>query len=449
MNSDRLQKLKAMLAQVNALDPTSPARDVLEKRASGGPLGATLDVKRTNIEALEARAAIESLDVLRKGHAVDSEKQFVLEAIVMPLYRPVIDVLDDYIVIDQLTDAWKDLGAESRRQWTTDRLLAVGRVNVPGILYAGTGFVVGPNVLMTNRHVAAFFAQGLGKRVDFQPGQNAVVNFYHENRGTKSEPLEVKKVVMIHPWWDMALLEVKGLPANRPALTLSTADPATLAGRKVVVIGYPGYDPEGDQEFLRVQSRIFRDVYYVKRFQPGVFRVRADAESYGHRVNAVTHDCSTLGGNSGSAVIDIETGHVVGLHFAGTYLVANYAVSPFDLAQDRRVVDAGVNFAGPASPRDDVYDPIWDTAASGVCPEVTEMGANVQSISPSISPAGAPSSAATASRLLPGGIATVVVPLHVSISLGAAAAVPSANLGTTPAMAAATGIVSAVPVPVE
>ena len=38
------------------------------------------------------------------------------------------------------------------------------------------------------------------------------------------------------------------------------------------------------------------------------------------------HDASTLGGNSGSAVIDLETGEAVGLHFAGSYLQANYAV---------------------------------------------------------------------------------------------------------------------------
>ena len=40
----------------------------------------------------------------------------------------------------------------------------------------------------------------------------------------------------------------------------------------------------------------------------------------------MTHDSSTLGGNSGSALIDVATGRVVGLHFAGRYLEANYAV---------------------------------------------------------------------------------------------------------------------------
>ena len=46
----------------------------------------------------------------------------------------------------------------------------------------------------------------------------------------------------------------------------------------------------------------------------------------------MTHDASTLGGNSGSAVIDIDSGDIVALHFAGEYLKANYAVPMYELA---------------------------------------------------------------------------------------------------------------------
>jgi V8-like Glu-specific endopeptidase len=40
----------------------------------------------------------------------------------------------------------------------------------------------------------------------------------------------------------------------------------------------------------------------------------------------LSHDCSTLGGNSGSCIVDLSTNSVVGLHFEGDYLVANSAV---------------------------------------------------------------------------------------------------------------------------
>jgi endonuclease G, mitochondrial len=439
MNVNRVDKLRAMLAQVDPTGIGSTARSNLESRAAGALAGPKLDVRRTNTEALEATMALESLDVVRRGSAIDSEQQFALEAIVMPLYRPVIDVINDYIVTDQLTTTWKMLGEESRRQWTTDRILAVGRIEVPGIMYAGTGFIVGSNLLMTNRHVAVFFAQGLGRRVDFQPGQTAEIDFYHEKGVPKTEVLTVQKVVMIHPWWDMALLQVSGLPSNRRPLTLSTADPEMLKDRRVVVIGYPGQDFNGDQDHQRVQSRIFRDTYYVKRFQPGLFRVRQNIESYQRQVSAVTHDCSTLGGNSGSAVIDVESGHVVGLHFAGSYLEANYAVSPFDLAQDSRVVDAGVNFAGRLDPRGDFYGTSWSAADAGTSAEVGQ-GASMQQSIPKISPAVAPpvpaqsSITSTAQVSTTGNTATVVIPLMVSISLGTP--MPATAPVTPPALAA-------------
>ena len=38
----------------------------------------------------------------------------------------------------------------------------------------------------------------------------------------------------------------------------------------------------------------------------------------------IEYDCSTQPGSSGSPVIDLETGKVYGLHFAGAYKIANF-----------------------------------------------------------------------------------------------------------------------------
>src|SRR5262249_58349861 len=38
------------------------------------------------------------------------------------------------------------------------------------------------------------------------------------------------------------------------------------------------------------------------------------------------HNCTTLGGNSGSVVFDLNSGQALGLHFSGSFLVTNYAV---------------------------------------------------------------------------------------------------------------------------
>jgi V8-like Glu-specific endopeptidase len=424
--NDVTERLKLMLNQVGAVELTTRVRSTLESRASGQRHGPTLDVRAVTPEAAYAKAGVEALDVLQRGGKLDFDKRFALEAIVMPLYRPVVDVRDDYIVVDQLQDTWQDLGSESRRDWTRDRIRAVGRINVPNLLYAGTAFVVGPTLLMTNRHVASIFAQGLGNKVDFQSGQTASIGFYHEKGSSKTESLKVEKVVMIHPYWDMALLEVSGLSPDRKPLRLSTLDPSTLKDRKVVVVGYPGYDPSDDQEFQRVQERIFRGTYYVKRFQPGNLRVRDEVESFGRMISAVTHDCSTLGGNSGSAVIDIESGDVLGLHFMGAYLRANYAVSTFDLAQDNRVAStlasAGVQFEGRVDSSGDLYGLVhsaWkvsDSAKNAELQQVAESGSNLQVVTTPMPPqdSGAMVAAVRTNS------ATFSIPLQVSVSIGTA-----------------------------
>jgi endonuclease G len=72
-------------------------------------------------------------------------------------------------------------------------------------------------------------------------------------------------------------------------------------------------------------DRIFGNVYDKKRLAPG--RVTTPA------TGTLCHDCSTLGGNSGSVVLSLETGEAVGLHFAGRFLEANFAVSSRIVAQ--------------------------------------------------------------------------------------------------------------------
>ena len=54
------------------------------------------------------------------------------------------------------------------------------------------------------------------------------------------------------------------------------------------------------------------------------------------RVTMLKHDCTSLGGNSGSPLIRLSDGKVVGLHFAGVYGVENSAVGVGTLRAARR-----------------------------------------------------------------------------------------------------------------
>jgi endonuclease G, mitochondrial len=288
--------------------------------------------------------ARETVSRLERDEPLTAEDSFIAEAIILPNERPVVDVVNG--TYDTPPAPFKHLGKKSARARIHAALPAIGRVELPdhpSLPYGGTGFVVGDGLLMTNRHVAELFATGLGREtLSFIPGQSAAVDFLRERDRPQSLLFQIRRVAMVHPYWDMALLVVDGLTSVTP-LSLSTAPPEDLRLRDVVVVGYPALDP---RNAVDVQNRIFAGVFNVKRLQPGRLRDVESIRSFGHPVAAVTHDSSTLGGNSGSAVVDVKTGEVVGLHFAGVYLEANYAVPTHELALDRRVVEAGVNFDG-------------------------------------------------------------------------------------------------------
>lgn len=307
-----------------------------------------------------------------KQQPLDDDEQFALEAIIIPDKRPAIDIIDgDFATAHPL---WTHLAADTA---VRDRIRAaipsVGRVELPGntlLPYAGTGFVVGDGLLMTNRHVAETFAGGPGDLM-FRAGAEAGIDFLRERaHGTSdggSLPLSVKSVVLIHPYWDMALLRVEGLGAAQAPLTLALDDPDMIRGREVALIGYPAFDPRNDQA---VQNMVFNGVYNVKRLMPGMINGRDMITSFGKKVPSATHDSSTLGGASGSVMIDTSTGHVVGLHFGGLYLRSNYGVPACDLAGDGRVIDAGVRFAAPTQRKPGPWDDFWKDVVPAAKQEV-------------------------------------------------------------------------------
>ncbi|MGY4617623.1 hypothetical protein ACVWZ4_002850 [Bradyrhizobium sp. USDA 4472] len=241
----------------------------------------------------------DGLQKLAEGRFEDvtDSEMFNLEAIIMPENRPVVFVKQGSY--DQLGYPWTDLNTQIYKGRIDPLLPLVGRVeapNSPNLPYAGTGFVVGKNLIATNRHVAQIFSRGLGLKIRYTAG-DAGIDFLREvdsKPDDQSGYLNVESVEMIHPYWDMALLRVGNLPSSA-ILNLSTMPPEKMIGSRVVTIGYPAKDYRND---LSLQDRIFGQKYLVKRLQPGVIRERASIRSFENMVNAMTHDASTLGGNS-------------------------------------------------------------------------------------------------------------------------------------------------------
>jgi len=289
-------------------------------------------------KAVEAEALTPRLRAEGVGGIADSPVDIVNETIVKE-ERPVLFVRNDWIDTVNVSldgDEAKDLVAELRnsRVVVEPIMPLVGRIDVlgfPGNLdFVGTGWFVAADVVVTNRHVAQLIAQQDGARFVFSRGVagkpiSASLNTAHEFddlSASQERIFDIKEVLYIEKTSDpndIAFVRVarKIDGARQGFITISEANLAVNAS--VVTIGYPAKAPKRiipDQELMK---ELYRDRYDVKRAAPGMIMTA-------ERNNSAEHDCTTLGGNSGSVIIDPRTGRAAGLHFAGLYKQANYAV---------------------------------------------------------------------------------------------------------------------------
>ena len=207
----------------------------------------------------------------------------------------------------------------------------VGRIDVENyagsLQYVGTGWLITENFVATNRHVANLIARQQSGKYVFLPGRfgdplRVNIDYRHELNVKAKAPAKVMRVVWIQPdnaKADFALLEVARRTDGTFQKYVELAANDAGANDDVAVIGYPARAPKEiipDQERM---DRIYGGAYDVKRVAPGMMG-SLSAQGW------ATHDCTTLGGNSGSVVVSMRTGEAVALHFAGLYMIENYAV---------------------------------------------------------------------------------------------------------------------------
>lgn len=217
-------------------------------------------------------------------------------AIVLFDARPAIQVVDGTFQTPQAP--WAELGNPEVRPLLEKAVTSVGRLesDESQFPFLGTAFAVGLDLAVT----AAVPEGSGGLFVSFDEGDRVPV--------TERIPITFGRV-------DCLLLKLT-LPDGFEPLKLSTLTPDELTDRGAVVIGYPTSDPRNDPA---VMQRIFGGILGAKRLMPG--RVTGQNED-----GALQHDASTLGGSGGAPLIDIATGEVVGIHYAGIYLKTNLAV---------------------------------------------------------------------------------------------------------------------------
>ena len=251
--------------------------------------------------------------------------------------RPVLFVRDGKFDLNDVTA----LGPEAqelveRMRQQGSRLFSllplIGRidvVNFPNIDFVGTGWFVDTEIVVTNRHVASLIARWDGRQFAFSRGvggqiiESSLCNAHEfdDLAPDASRIFKVKEVLYIEPENgpnDIAFLKVERRTSGNGPSFISVAPSDAADELPVCVVGYPARAPKRlipDQDLMK---QLYRDRFDVKRAAPGF--------TSGLERGSTTHDCTTLGGNSGSVVLDLATGQAVGLHYAGIYEEDNFAV---------------------------------------------------------------------------------------------------------------------------
>lgn len=280
----------------------------------------------------------------RESEAIASENDsisFATEEAIINIMaietRPPLLVVEDKVITDGRYGIENDyehpeLIEGSNLAQLEKKIKAVGSVDLVNhatFEYVGTGWLIDKNIAVTNAHVARAFMstdksgswsfKSMFKRGAPAGPVNAKLNFLRQENTNPDLRREVK---IIKPLFiagnnqpDMAFFEVV------PVSNLDYLEPYQGKIEKdldIAAVGYPAWD--GDRNDIdNLMGQLFGNIYGVKRFAPGEIDGILDDI-------IILHDCTTLGGNSGSPLLDLNSGEVVGLHYSGLYGEENRAI---------------------------------------------------------------------------------------------------------------------------
>lgn len=262
--------------------------------------------------------AQEALDALKNGAGKEpSPEQLAALELAIRMMRPSVLSKDGQLPALEaetaaIFPAWATFSASIKPYMHT-----IGRVELIGGRAIGSGFLVAPNVLVTNNHVLDELSFGTRR---LQRGQARVL-FREEYNAPTEAPVDITEVIAVHPSLDMALLSVAGTVLNGRGPMPVETQPAQL-GESVVAVGYPFEDEARNPLFI---GALFGSRFGVKRAAPGEVTGVADESLF--------HDCSTLGGNSGSPIVSMASARVVGIHRDGYFTYRNEAVNGGSLSK--------------------------------------------------------------------------------------------------------------------
>jgi len=368
-NLDAVRRL--LIRQVQSALNVPEAALRMDTRGGADTLGKAMKERlpRGVIEASRALAEkrlnkpVSDEQAIRFVFAPQGDRSAEAAVILNAVLRPCLLVCNDDID-EPVAPPWTADAELSKAQLETT-LRSTGAISFnegSGDSQVGSGFVIAPGIVVTNRHVALIFSgpgsrqsgQGrwqLRSRFDGQGRIEAAIDFgkFDPSCTAGSRSFRITQVLHIEeePGPDVALLQVEAtnsegqpLPPPLPFVTpedkprylqildgLQETGSMPANGRPdgrgesvefdVYVAGYPR---KFNYNFTSQEEKIFHNIFDVKRLSLGSLKS-------GSRLDAdLLHDCQTLGGSSGSPVCELATGKVIGLHREGEFRVANYAV---------------------------------------------------------------------------------------------------------------------------
>jgi Trypsin-like peptidase domain len=220
----------------------------------------------------------------------------------------------------------------------------------PHLTWVGSCFLAGPGLVLAASFAVSMVTEGAGTNVSLK--DDRLLSLQFADGRTK----DVGRVLFLHPYFRVALLELADGDDLPDPLSVASTSPENLGGKDVAVISCAAKDARNDAADL---ERIFGDdperSFYV---QPGkVLQVGSfiDGEAPG-----LLHDCSCVGGSGGGPLVDLASGHVLGLHTSGREGAQNYAEPLWELARDPVVWRFDIGFRPTAKP---AWLDSWDSPA--------------------------------------------------------------------------------------
>lgn len=309
-------------------------------------------IGRERDRAVESAASgLRKLAAEGLGASLSVHERVGIEALINIHDRPALRVRDGGIGEDDpLAGDWTGRLLPAR-ELIAPVAAAVGRIDLGGS-HVGTGFVIAPGRVMTNRHVLEAIAEEFprsGGTSRWVLTGDATINFAESGRGVGTA-FSIRDVIAAGPdridetvdfaHLDMAVLEVETMNGAGAALpkAIDLATDGTLAAERsqFIVIGYPAppgrnalVDPDTGlirNDIVARLGQIFGVAYSRKYLSPGEIDFPVGTLAGDARRWIFAHDATTLGGNSGSCIVHLgEPFGVIGLHFGGGTLRANYA----------------------------------------------------------------------------------------------------------------------------